>query len=375
MKELPLLLLNHPTYNTTTREIILALSGLILVEKNIDKIKQVIDHLVKDLKEGLFPEKYPHDKSGSSSGYVDCSLHFINFVYHFMILSQDKKYLEDTLFDSCKSIVDAINKGTKHHIYKDKDHLIHSGDKNVNTSWIPLEDSKGNVLRYGKLLEINALWYNALKVIESLCQIVRKNRMSKRYAKMAALCKESFLEYFYDKTKKSFFDLIRHDLQDNTFGINQLFLVGLPYTMLTTEMGEKLLKKIDNELLTPYGLRSLSYKDKNYRGHHQEYITSQHPDYFLGSIWPWTIGMYTDAVLKIMGQNKTVTDYLKKVIAEFKVLYYEIGLGYIPEVFEGDEPHGKNGNLAYYLNITELFRASYTLRMIMKKDPTEYKYS
>jgi predicted glycogen debranching enzyme len=373
MKEFPLILLNHPTYNTTTREMILALPGLMLVEKNINTIKRVINHLVTNLKEGLFPETYPLDESESYSGLADCSLHFINFAYYFMIIAQDKSFLEDTLFDSCKSIVDAFSKGTKHNIYKDKDDLIHTGDKSVNTSWIPLKDGKGNVLRYGKLIEMNALWYNALKVMESLCQILRKNRMSKRYAKMATLTKESFLEYFYDKTKRSFFDLIRHDLQDKTFRINQLFLIGLPYSMLTTDMGEKLLKKIDNELLTPYGLRSLSYKDKQYQGHHKEYITCQHPDYYLGSVWPWTIGMYIDAVIKIMGQNKTVTDYLKKVIAQYKVLFYEIGLGYIPEVFEGNEPYGKNGILTYYLNITELFRASYTLKMIMKKDPTEYK--
>ena len=369
----PLQLINYPDFKMTSREMLLLLPGLLLVEGNINKIKKVIDYFSLNLNDGLFPEDYPAQKSSPPASSADVGLLFINFAYHFIKYTGDDDYLEHVLLPMCKSIIDAYNKGTHSNIYKDKDHLVYVGNKDVDTSWIRLKDSKGQVLRYGKLLEINALWFNGLKIMEFMYQEVGKNRLAKRYSKMANQTQSSFIDYFYDNSTGKFFDLIRFNRQDQSFRINQLFLVGLPFSMLNRKMGENLLKMIDKELLTPYGLRSLSVTDENFQGQLDGYITPYHSEYYLGTIWPWTIGIYTDAVLKVLGYNNTVTNYLKKILLYFKDLFYKEGLGYISELFEGEMPYRKNGRLVYSLNLTELFRAVYTLRMIKKKDASEYE--
>jgi len=358
----PLLLPNYHHYQMTTREMILALPGLTMVERNINSIKRVITYFEHNLNDGLFPEKYPFDDKEKQDYAADLSLLFINFAYHFIEFTNDIDYLDQVLLDLCKSIVDGFNKGTRHEIFKDKDDLLSTGSKEIVTSWIPLRDAKNNVLRYGKLLEMNALWYNALKIMESFCQLLDKIRQAKRYAKLAKRTQESFLAYFYDQSRERFYDLIRYDWQDTSFRINQLFLIALPFSMLSQEQGAKLLQEIDDELLTPFGLRSLSAKEKPFKGRLKVNISSQDPEYYLGCVWPWTIGLYADAVLKIMGQNPTIITYIKKVLQNFKKLYYHDGMGYISEIYEGSKPHRKNATLAYSLNLTEIFRVYNNLK-------------
>ncbi len=360
-------------YQISTREMLFSLPGLTLLLDDLNKTKQIIERYLNKLTDGLLPFCYPFESSGSDDRYADNSLLFINFLYFFYGLSKDNSYLEQVLLNPCLSIVNAYETGTRHNIYNDKDNLIFSGDQETAISWIPLRNQEGQVLRYGKMLEINALWYNALRIMEYFCKELGKKRMAKRFNRMAVNCHTSFLIYFWDENQKRYYDLIRENYTDRSFRINQLFLIALPFPIVETKNGALILQQIEAELLTPYGLRTLSVHDEEYIGRLDVKITKKNPAYYRGAVWPWTVGLYVDAVLRFRGKDADTVDTLRQYVNNFAKLFYEQGAGYISEICEGDEPYRSNGILAYNLNLIELLRAFYTLEKVKAKKTTKAK--
>jgi glycogen debranching enzyme len=167
---------------------------------------------------------------------------------------------------------------------------------------------------------------------------------------------------FWDKTATQFSDIIRDNYRDNSFRINQLFLVALPFSALDNGVGLNVLKQIETHLLTPFGLRSLSFKDEHYIGQLPHIINHDHPAYFRGTVWPWTVRMYVAAVLRLRGNNVQVTDYLRRVLDNFEHVFNYDSIGFLPELFEGNPPHLRNGALACSLTMCEYLLANYYLR-------------
>ena len=372
-KQPDLILPAYHHYPVSTREMLFSLPGLTLLLDNQNKIRQIIEQFLNQLTEGLLPFRYPFESRGSDDRYADNSLLFINFLFFFYGLDRDNSYLEQVLLNPCLSIIHAYETGTRHNIYSDKDHLIFSGDQETATSWIPLRNQEGQVLRYGKMLEINALWYNALRIMEHFCKELGKKRLAKRFSRMAINCRNSFLIYFWDDQQKRYYDLIRENFCDRSFRINQLILIALPFPVVDSKNGNMVLQQIEAELLTPYGLRTLSVRDEAYAGKLETKVTKKNPPYYRGAVWPWTVGLYVDAVLRYRGKEAETVEMLREYLNRFSELFYKQGAGYIPEICEGDEPHRTSGTLAYNLNLVELLRAFYTLENVKTKKPPKSK--
>ena len=194
-----------------------------------------------------------------------------------------------------------------------------------------------------------------------------KNKQAKKYAEMAELTKTSFQKEFWNPKLLRYYDCIKGDHKEKTFSISQLFLIALPFSMLDVERGLLVLKQIEEHLLTPLGLRSLSPQEKTYKGRLKNSINNHKWDYYVGSVWPWTIGMYTDAVLKLRGTNQEVIERLRSCLDTLGQFFYEQGSGTISEFFEGNPPHRRNGRICYSLNLTELLRGYYTLHRTVKE--------
>jgi glycogen debranching enzyme len=229
---------------------------------------------------------------------------------------------------------------------------------------MPLIDNKGQVIRFGKLCEINALWYNALKIMEFFCRSIEKNRLAGKYAIYSERTRNSFIKKFWNSENETLYDVIRDDHKDESLRAGQIIPLALPYNMLPMEKGQILLKKIENELFTPFGLRTLSKMDDNYIGTIDQSIDRSHPAYYTGAVWPWTIALYVNAVLNYRGINFQVVKTLLHFLSSFKEKMTENVIGYIPELFEGNEPYRANGNVAYALNSTEIVRAYLLLNQI-----------
>jgi predicted glycogen debranching enzyme len=360
-QSIPLHVSNYPRDDQNTREMLLSLPGLALLEKDKDQIKSTIKIYADLLMEGLLPDDLSSGIKQSKNQPADINLIFISIIYYLHQHGIDLKFIEENILESCRNVIDLYAKGSVQHIYQDEDGLIFSGSDTINTSWFPVgKDNNGDV-RHGKICEINALWYNGLKIMEYFSRETKKNKQAARYADMAEKTKKSFQSEFWSKKHLRYYDCIRGDLREEIFSISQLFLICLPFSMLDLEQGILVLKQIEEQLLTPLGLRSLSPNEKYYKGRLESMKNNQESDYFIGSIWPWTIGMYIDAVLKFRGDNQQVLDKLISNLDNLGQFFYEQGSGNISEFFEGNAPHRRNGRICYTLNLTELLRSYNTL--------------
>jgi len=358
---IPLHVSNYPKDDQNTREMLFSLWGLTLLEKDKEQIEKTLLIYVEFLKQEFLPAEITSKQKSNKIQPADINLIFINLLYYLYDHKIDLKFIEENLFESCQNVIDIYSKGTNQLIYQDIDGLIFSGSKTVKTSWFPHGGDQNGEVRYGKICEINALWYNSLKIMEFFSRETGKNKQAKKYAAMAELTKKSFQKEFWSIKLLRYYDCIKGDLKDEALSISQLFLVALPFSMLDVERGILVLKQIEEHLLTPFGLRSLSPNEKNYKGRLESLRNNHKSDYFAGSIWPWTIGMYIDAVLKLRGSSQQIIDSLNSYLETLGQFFYEQGSGNISEFFEGNPPHRRNGRICYSLNLTELLRSYYTL--------------
>jgi predicted glycogen debranching enzyme len=357
---IPLLFPDYPYAHYSTRKLVLSLFGYLLVEKNFPRIKETLKAIISYVDSGLLPANITNPGDGKYS--ADSTLLLVYFMLYLYKASEDRKFLQETIFEACGDILDKFESNKEHNIYRDSDGLLYAGHKDLSLSWIPKNATKAGEVRYGKLLELNCLYYNALKSMEFFCRELRRNKSAKKYAELAGRTRKSFLVQFWDESNVCFSDLIRGDYRDNAFRINQLFLIALPFSVLDETNGINILKQVESELLTPFGLRSLSFRDPQYVGRLHKIISDRNPDYYNGTVWPWTIRLYIAAVLKYRGRNEQVIDYLKRLLDNFKSVFYYNSIGFLPELFEGNPPHRRNGAVASSLTMNEYLLAQYYLR-------------
>jgi predicted glycogen debranching enzyme len=357
---IPLLFPDYPYAHDSTRKVILSLFGYMLVEKKPLKIIETIKAIMSRARSGLLPENITDSEKSKYS--LDSSLFLIYFLLYLYRATKDKEMLEKVFFDLCNDLLEEIEKNKEQNIYRDADGLLFAGSKDLSLSWIPDYADKNKGVRYGKMLEVNCLYYMALKTMEFFSRETGKNKTAKKYAEAAARTRKSFLSKFWDESKVQFSDVIRDNFRDNTFRINQLFLVSLPFSVLDESVGINVLKQVETQLLTPFGLRSLSFKDAQYSGNLPKIISDKDPQYYQGAVWPWTIRLYVASVLKYRGRNEQVIDYLKRLLDNFKNILYFDSIGFLPELFEGNPPHRRNGAVACSLTMNEYLLAQYYLR-------------
>jgi len=363
----PMHVSNYPYDDQNTREMLFSFWGLAVLEKDSKKIETNLLKYIEFLNQGHLPAEILSRQMSDKNQPADINLIFINLIYYLYRDWIDLKFIDDNVLESCRDVIEIYSKGTNRIMYQDVDGLIFSGSRSINTSWSPPTGEPDGEVRFGKLCEINALWYNSLKIMEFFSRETEKNKQAKKYAEMAELTKKSFQKEFWDPKLLRYYDCIKGDQKEKTFSISQLFLIALPFSMLDSARGILVLKQIEENLLTPLGLRSLSPKEKKYKGRLKNSINNHKSDYYVGSVWPWTIGMYTDAVLKLRGTNQVVVDRLRSLYDALGQFFYEQGSGTISEFFEGDPPHRRHGRICYSLNLTELLRGYYTLHKTMQE--------
>lgn len=314
----------------TMLEVIFSMPAMFLLPKNTAAFKKVFLDLLSKEKEGLLPSSLEQNGERANYSSVDLSLWLINLGYIYLNMSQDLAFFEGEVFDRFRSIYESYLKGTSFNIYADRDGLIFAGDKATSLSWIPLRDKKDNVLRYGKLLEVNALWYNAVRILEFIARHLDKSRIAGKFAKQAQKIARSFPEVFLTPERNGFYDYINHSTKSTDFRINQLIPLALPFSLFE-DLGAHILNRVDEELVTPYGVRSLSPMSPSYRTPDEFSASRNNVAYYNRCVWPWTIALYAGACLKFKKRDE---HFARDFFSYFKPLMDltdEGVLGYIPE--------------------------------------------
>ena len=283
------------------RDTMISLPGLTLVTRRFDDAAQMISTFANYCKDGLIPNRFP-DISMQEPEYntSDASLWFIHSVGRYFEYTGDTEFISN-IWSTIEDIIRGYMNGTHFNIRMEPDSLVsHSGQ----LTWMDVKINNIEITpRSGKACEINALWYNALETAAHLADNIEKDPTE--YNSMAENVKQSYHKTFWNQDEKCLFDCITPEgIPDSSIRPNQIFAVSLPYTMLSRTMEKDIVRRVEEELLTPMGLRTLSPKDNEYKSHYHGDSWTRDNAYHNGTVWPWLMGPYISAYTKINDYSK-----------------------------------------------------------------------
>jgi len=336
-------LAGYPWFTDWGRDTMIAFEGLLLSTERFEDALEVLKSFQKYIKNGLIPNMFPDEGTEPIYNTVDASLWYINAIYLYAKYTKQYELVKDTFYESMKQIVEAYMNGTDFNIGMDDDGLIHAGSGLDQVTWMDVRIN-GEVItpRHGKPVEINALWYNALKIMHFFESNGRKEVVT-NFNSLASFVKKSFLKKFWNKTNKSLYDVV--DELDASVRPNQLYAISLPFTMLSRSQSKKVLSRIHDELVDIHGLRSLSKEDPRFIKEYSGDIVSRDHAYHMGTSWGFLLGTYYYTYLKLHHFSASAQN---KVKAPLLVALSETEQGCLfgyAEVFDGLD--GKVGKGCY----------------------------
>ena len=339
------------------RDTMISMPGLLLIPRRFEEARYILKNFSRHCKRGLIPNVFLSLGGEPIYNTVDASLWFIHTVGRYFAYTKDFLFLSD-VWDTMDSIIDNYRKGTDFGIGMDPDYLIRQGPQ---LTWMDAKIGEQAVTpRAGKACEINALWYNALKTASNLGSLLGKNISS--YETLAAGVASNFENVFWNPETNCLFDLVSQDeagnqVKDPAIRPNQIFSVALPYTMLSSDKEKAIVDRVEKDLLTPFGLRSLSTDHPLYKGHYCGDAVTRDAAYHNGTAWPWLLGAYVKAYRKVHNYSKESLEDMRALLQGFDVHLETAGLGTISEVFDGDYPYSPGGCIAQAWSVAEILRA------------------
>jgi len=354
------------------RDTMIALPGLTLVTGRDDEAKSVLLAFAQHVDRGTLPNRFPDAGEEPEYNTVDATLWYFEAVRALLQYTGDYDFVQTNLYPELTEIIDWHERGARYGIRVDEDGLLHSGEPGVQLTWMDARvDGREVTPRTGKAVEIQALWHNALCVIEHLADKFGDGEGEKRYNRMAARAKQSFNELFWNEATGCLFDVVEGDVRDGSIRSNQILAVSLPHTMLSREKADQVMAVVDRDLLTPYGLRSLSPNDSQYCGRYEGGPSKRDGVYHQSTVWAWLMGPFITAYLKVNGTGKKGREQAARWLDAFYGHLNDAGLGQVSEVFDGDGPHHPGGCIAQAWSVAELLRAAAEDVYILK--PTKRK--
>ncbi len=362
------LIAGYPWFADWSRDTLIAFEGILLKTKRFAIAKEVLLTTIQDIKEGLVPNGYSEEEGTPLYNSVDASLLLFEAVQKYIDYTQDVDWVKENMYASLQEIITHYAEGITldgNNIFLDKeDGLISAGTPNTQNTWMDVKIGAYAVTpRNGKAVEINSLWYNALKIMEKLTQLKGEN--TAKYKKMANQCKKSFVEKFYHKRRKCLYDV----LGDAKIRPNQLFSLSLTYPVIdpASDIAKEILETVEKKLLTPYGLKTLAKGEENYIEVYEGDSFRRDMSYHQGITWPWLLGLYYNALQHVMQAEKTKTK--KKELEEKWQLFInntkitfmqELKEGKtiegIAEIYDSRKPYEAKGAFNQAWSVAEIFR-------------------
>lgn len=362
----------YPWFLDWGRDSMVAFEGVLLIPKRYDIAKDILLTATRDIKYGLVPNGYSEVDNSPLYNSVDSSLLLFEQVQKYLEYTDDNRFIKENIYPKLKIIIENYIKGIDlddNNIHIDEDGLISSGTTETQNTWMDAKyEGFPATPRNGKAVEINSLWYNALKIMEILSkkyEKLGKKSQSKEYAEMADKCKKSFENKFYNARRKCLFDVIG----DGKIRPNQLFSLSLTYPVIdpNSEKAENILNVVEKKLLNNYGLKTLAKGEENYVDVYEGDNFRRDMSYHQGITWPWLLGLYYNALRNIMifEKDKKKREIVNEKIHAFKAklektFAKEIGergcIGSIAEIYDSKTPYLPKGAFAQAWSVAEVFR-------------------
>lgn len=354
-----------PWYAASARESFISIPGLFLTKGDEAHFLAVIDSMVKDMEGPLFPSYI--DTINKHFNSADAPLWFFWSLQQYLRMTKvDEQTLWEKYGTMLETILQGFKDGTRFNIRMFENGLVYAGEPGNALTWMNSRaEAKPITARIGFAVEVNALWYNALMFFAELAKKSPNPEKAYPWLRIAEKTQDSFVDLFWVKSKSYLADYVNGDFSDISVRPNQLFAVSLPYSPLDEEMQKSVFDVVSQELLTLRGLRTLSPKNPAYKGHSHGNEAERGLAYHNGTAYPWLMGAYTDAMLKIYG--KGAAGKLKKLFLGFEPTMMEGGIGSVSEVYDGDPPQEPGGAISYAPSVAELLRMKWSIENITGK--------
>lgn len=347
------------------RDTMIALPGLTLTTAKHDVTRSILRTFAKYVDRGMLPNRFPDAGEAPEYNSADATLWFLEAASGYLEHTEDEEFVRDELYPVFAEIINWHVRGTRYGIKVDPSGLLNSGEPGVQLTWMDAKIGDWVATpRTGKPVEIQALWYNALRIMEKLAHKFGDESNRRRYANMAALASWAFNRVFWNDKENCLYDVVNGGAPDASIRPNQVFAVSLPHGMLSEARAKAVVEKVRELLLTPYGLRTLSPHDPQYRGRYTGGPTERDGAYHQGTVWPWLLGPFIAAYIRVNGGSDTARAQAGEWLIPLKQHLSEAGLGHISEIFEGDPPHRPCGCIAQAWSVAEILRA-YTENVIV----------
>ena len=339
------------------RDTFVSLPGLTLVTGRFDDARRILKFFIKQLNQGIIPNEISGKSEKSSYNTADATLWYINAVLQYIKYTGDILFVRESLWESLTTIIDSHEKGTLFGIHLDSDGLLAHGPR---LTWMDAEvNAEAVTPRTGKAVEIQALWYNALKTMQLVAHKVGEESLREHYGYLAENACRSFNAKFWNLERNCLFDVINESDLDTSLRPNQIIAAALDFPIINRDRAEKVVDIAQRMLLTPCGLRSLDKNDPKYKGRYDGDRANRDQAYHNGTVWSWLAGPYTTAYLKAKGYGDYFRGYAETncILPLLRRQIHEAGLGTVSEIFDGDSPHTPKGCIAQAWSVAEPLRA------------------
>lgn len=342
----------YPWFSDWGRDTMIALPGLTLATGRPEIARGILLEFARAVSEGMLPNRFPDAGEMPEYNTVDATLWYFEAVRSYVEATGDLRFVREELYKTLAEILVWHLRGTRYNIHVDTDGLLYAGSPDVQLTWM---DAKiGDLVvtpRTGKAVEIQALWYNALCTMADLAQRFGDDEDRAKYLSMAELAKLSFNAVFWNEAETCLFDVVENGTRDESVRPNQIFAASLHHSMLDDDRARMVVDKVEAELLTSVGLRSLSPRDPQYRPIYIGSPFDRDSSYHQGTVWGWLIGGFIDAYRRVHPGRTLPGD-----LSGFDQHLREAGVGQISEIFDAAAPHTPRGCPAQAWSVAEALR-------------------
>lgn len=368
------ILAGFPFFEDWGRDTMIAIQGLCLSTKRYEEAESILKTFLAYCKKGLMPNLFPEGKEAPGYNTVDASLLFILAVYAYYKKTKDIVFVKSA-YQTMAEIIDWYMRGTDFGIGMDEDCLIMAGKDLDQVTWMDVR--VGDILptpRHGKPVEINAYWYNALRIMEEFERIcpAHKEVQEKHgeadacghidYGQLAEKVKKSFAK-FWNEEAGCLKDVLSGTKADTQIRCNQIWAVSLPFSVLSPEQEKKVVETVFQKLYTPYGLRTLDPADEEFCPVYGGEQLKRDLAYHQGTVWVFPLGGYYLAYLKVHGYSEEARAHVKEQLESITAALREGCIGQLPEIYDGANPVSSKGCFAQAWSVGEMLRVYDILRM------------
>lgn len=346
-----------PWFTDWGRDTMIAFEGLTLVTKRFSDAREILESFAKYIKNGLVPNVFPDANTEPGYNTVDASLWYFQAVYKYLKYTgdlSDYRFIEEKIYPKLKEIYKAYASKTDFSIGMDSDGLVFAGGGLDQVTWMDVRVGDYVVTpRHGKPVEINALWYNALKIMEDLASKFGDD--NSEYIELSEKVKKSFNDRFWNEEKSCLYDVV--DENDDKIRPNQIWAVSLPFSILDREKEKMIVNTVYKHLYATYGLRSLSFMDKDYKKKYIGKLFDRDCAYHMGTTWGFLIGGFITAYCKVNDYSKESIDKANYMCKVFEDTMRDGCINGIAEIFDGDFASTGRGCYSQAWSVAEVLRA------------------